>query len=54
MFLETSIIINPGDSGGPVVNQQGQLVGIIANWIESARGLSNSIHVDELRKLRFR
>ena len=51
MFLETSIIINPGDSGGPVVNQQGRLVGIIANWIESARGLSNSIHVDELRKL---
>jgi tetratricopeptide (TPR) repeat protein len=43
---------NPGDSGGPVVNAHGQLVGVTESWKTGARLISNCIDVSEVRSYR--
>ena len=48
--VETSIAINPGDSGGPLVNDDGELVGVNHGARESARLVSVSISVEEVRE----
>lgn len=40
---------NPGDSGGPVVNRRGQLVGVSESWKTGARLISNCIDVSEVQ-----
>jgi len=47
--LETQSPINPGDSGGPVVNDNGQLVGLTHSLDREARLMSFSIDVREVR-----
>jgi hypothetical protein len=49
--IETTTPINPGDSGGPVVNDRGELVGIAASHRTDARLVSHTIHVSELQSL---
>jgi serine protease Do len=46
--VETSSPINPGDSGGPVVNDEGQLVALIQS--HGANDMSVCIDVSELRR----
>jgi S1-C subfamily serine protease len=48
-MLETQAPINPGDSGGPVVNSRGQLVGVVAGFAPEARLVSSCIDVTEVR-----
>ena len=43
--------INPGDSGGPVVNNKGELVGITQGYSPSLRSVSCAIDVSELHKM---
>ncbi len=45
--IETQSPINPGDSGGPVVNDQGQLVGISQSLDPKARLMSYCVDVSE-------
>ena len=49
--VETTLPANPGDSGGPVVNDQGQLVGITHGFDPNQQAVGLSIEVRELRKL---
>eukprot|EP00913_Durusdinium_trenchii_P023368 g21946.t1 len=49
--VETQSPINPGDSGGPVVNDQGELVGVSQSFRATSRLLSSSIAVSELKSL---
>src|SRR5262249_31586996 len=49
LMLETQAPINPGDSGGPVVNDRGDLVGVSASYRSAAQLVSNCIDVSEVR-----
>jgi S1-C subfamily serine protease len=53
LMIEMTIPINSGDSGGPVVNNQGELVGINSsvNFDPDIHLLSDAIDVSEVRKL---
>ena len=48
--VETQSPINPGDSGGPVVNENGELVGINSAASGDASLFTHAIHVEELRE----
>jgi hypothetical protein len=49
--LETQCPTNPGDSGGPIVNDQGQLVGITQGADTEARLVSFGIDIAEIKAL---
>jgi hypothetical protein len=48
--VETQAPINPGDSGGPVVNGDGELVGVASSYRLDAQLISNCIDVTEVRR----
>jgi S1-C subfamily serine protease/HEAT repeat protein len=50
IILETSAGVNPGDSGGPVVNDRAELVGVVAHFDRSSRDVSGNIDVEEVRQ----
>jgi S1-C subfamily serine protease len=47
--METQSPLNPGDSGGPVVNLQGEIVGIMHSAAASAPFVSYCVSVEEIR-----
>lgn len=47
--VETQSPINPGDSGGPVVNDKGELVGIAQSISPKARLVSYNVDVSEVK-----
>jgi len=49
MVVETQLAINTGDSGGPVVNGAGELVAISQAFSPTARLLSYSVDVSEVK-----
>jgi S1-C subfamily serine protease len=49
MVLETDAPVNPGDSGGPVMNDRGELVGVVSHFHLDERQVSGNIDIDELR-----
>jgi S1-C subfamily serine protease len=46
--VETSAPINPGDSGGPILNSAGQLVGITQSFHKEGRLVSNGVDICEV------
>ncbi len=50
MILETDAPVNPGDSGGPVVNDRGELVGVVSHYLTRSRQVSGNIDLEEVRK----
>lgn len=49
-IMQSNIDVNPGNSGGPVVNDAGQLVGVCQSINPDARDVSYNIDVSEVRK----
>ncbi|MEM6330915.1 MAG: serine protease [Planctomycetota bacterium] len=49
--IQTSSPINPGDSGGPVVNSAGELVGVMSASSTTARLMTYAIEASEIREL---
>ncbi|MCS7269505.1 MAG: serine protease [Gemmataceae bacterium] len=49
MVLETDAPINPGDSGGPIVNNRAELVGVVSFYNVLQRQVSGNIDLTELR-----
>lgn len=47
--LETAAPINPGDSGGPVVNREGELVAIVQGWRDGARLITYCVDITEIQ-----
>src|SRR5262245_12819197 len=47
--VETQLPINPGDSGGPVVNDQGALVGLATSITEKATSLALCVAAEEVQ-----
>jgi S1-C subfamily serine protease len=53
-LVETSVPINPGDSGGPMVDDDGRVLGVSASLQVGANLVSHGIAVSEVRDLRGR
>jgi S1-C subfamily serine protease len=49
MILETDAPVNPGDSGGAVMNEQGELIAVVSHFHTRQRQVSGNIDVDEVR-----
>lgn len=48
-IMETDAGVNHGDSGGPVVNNRGELVGVVAHALTKQRQVSGNIDITEIR-----
>jgi S1-C subfamily serine protease len=49
--VETNLAINPGDSGGPVVNDYGELVGVTQGYSANANQVSFAIDITEVHRV---
>ncbi len=48
-FLQTDAAVNPGDSGGPLLDAGGRVIGIDTAIVEHGQGLSFAIPIDDVR-----
>jgi hypothetical protein len=51
LLLQTDAAINPGSSGGPLVDAKGRAVGVVTSMMYNAQSLGFAVPVDELRPL---
>jgi S1-C subfamily serine protease len=49
--LQTDAAVNPGNSGGPLVNNRGQVIGVVASKLRSAENLNFAIPINYVRGL---
>jgi hypothetical protein len=49
--LQTNAAVNPGNSGGPVVNSKGQAIGVVSFKLAAAEGLNVAIPINYVRGL---
>ena len=50
-FLYTDCPVNPGNSGGPLLDRQGRVIGIVARTIRGADGMGSAVRVKYLIEL---
>lgn len=53
IYLQTDISVSPGNSGGPVLNMRGEVVGIVQKKLigEGIEGIGLSLPIDEVRRI---
>lgn len=49
--LQTDAAVNPGNSGGPLINNKGQVIGVVSFKLRSAEGLNFAIPINYVRGL---
>lgn len=50
-LIQTDAAVNPGNSGGPLLNSRGEVVGVITAIIDSARGIGFAIPCSVVREV---
>lgn len=50
-LLQTDAAINPGSSGGPLVDATGHAIGVVTSMMQNAQSLGFAVPIDELRAL---
>jgi Trypsin-like peptidase domain len=48
-YVQTDAAVNPGNSGGPLVDAQGRVVGIVTFGLQGAEGLNYAVAANEVR-----
>ncbi|SRR5579884_318950 len=48
--LQTDVAVNPGSSGGPLLNKQGEVVGVVLGMLPEARGIAFAVPSREVRR----
>jgi S1-C subfamily serine protease len=49
--IQTQAPVNPGSSGGPLLNEKGEMVGIVIGTAQQAHGVSFAVSVQHVREL---
>ncbi len=49
-YVQTDVSINPGSSGGPIVNNRGKIVGITTSKVMESEGLGFAVHASEIEE----
>lgn len=47
-LLQTDVSLNPGNSGGPLVNEKGEVIGVASQTLEGGRGLGFGIALQHI------
>lgn len=57
LLIQTNINVNPGNSGGPLFNEKGEVIGIISSALEDSSGISfaipSQVIQDNLKKIKI-
>lgn len=51
LFIQMDALVNPGNSGGPLININGDLIGINTAIIQQAQGIGFSIPIDTAKRV---
>lgn len=52
VLIQTTASISPGSSGGPLLNQSGEVIGIATSSVAEAQNLNFAIAINEVKKVR--
>jgi serine protease Do len=50
-YLQTDAAVNPGDSGGPLLDRDGRVIGINTAVLEHGHGISFAVPIDDVRSV---